>query len=213
MPMRGQAGVTLLELLVTIAIVSMAVIIFAIGLLTSASVANQADQGQRLNLAMTAATETFRQAGFVDSSSIPTCSAAKDAAIYIDRYLYAPATTPGGTTSSIPRPATDTLNVEILAINYLKPITYPMSSTTSSATHPEPAWEGSCSNQAGAQRLTIKVCLSGTSWAAKPGTGTTTSTTSTTILARTTHVTSDFACEAYNYPGRSLISQMIVRKK
>lgn len=142
---RSEAGVTLIEMLFVIAIVSALVLFFATGLLTSATVANNTNDKQRLNLAVTSMGETLRQVGYYESTGTG-CTSAATAAEYLGRYTALDPSLKSGTRN---------MTVEILSVTFWSPVPLPTSTTIADQ------WSGTCRNQAGAQKIKFRVTLPG----------------------------------------------------
>lgn len=139
---RGEAGSTLLESILSLLLVSTVILTLATGLLATTVSATRANESARLNVAMTAFTETLREMAYLAPTA--GCDSASDAAEYFDRYTHLP---------GYQREGTDGLVVEILSVDYWK-------GNRGDASLPPVAaadqWNASC-GVSGAQRLTVRL--------------------------------------------------------
>lgn len=145
---REQAGVSLIETLIVIVLVSLVVLVFAAGLQTSVTTDGQTSRQQRLNLALTSFAEGLRRVTVptdywqcIDSFAEPTVEEA-----FLALYNSLPADD---------REATDAVtSIEITDVSYWQPGDY------SVAGDPEGgSWGSTCVPGAGAVRLGMRVTL------------------------------------------------------
>lgn len=149
---RGQAGVSLVETLIVIALVSAVVLIFALGLQTSVTADGQTLRAQRMNLALSSFGEGLRRVTVptdywqcIDSFAEPTVEEA-----FLALYNSLPADD---------REATDAVDsIEVADVQYWQPGDY------STPGDPEGgSWGDNCVPGAGAVKLSMTVTLGGDS--------------------------------------------------
>lgn len=146
---RDQAGVSLIETLIVIVLVSAVVLVFALGLQTSVTTDGQSSRTQRMNVALSSFGEGLRRITVpgdywqcVDSFAEPTIEEA-----FLALYNSLPADD---------REATDAMSsIEITDVQYWQPGDY------SVAGDPEGgAWGDTCVAGGGAVKLSMRVNLS-----------------------------------------------------
>lgn len=133
---------SLLESLLALTIVSVVILTLATGLLATTVAATRSNESARLNVAMTAFTETLRELPYL--APTPGCNSASDAAVYFDRYTHLP---------DYQRAGTEGLVVQILKVEY-------WNGNRGNASLPPVAaseqWNAPC-GVSGAQRLTVRL--------------------------------------------------------